>query len=248
LDENLFVLYSQAIIDLQSPDRHISQFEILIRMQDGDQTIPPGAFLPAAERYNLSPKLDQWVIIHTLRTIRKWCNGHHDTLRFNINLSAHSLNQPGFLSFIQQRIKDYGVDPGVLCFEITETAAISNLTQARHFIDTMKALGCEFALDDFGSGLSSFAYLKNFPVDYLKIDGAFIRELEHDPIDLAMVKSINEIGQIMNKKTVAEWVENQAIADKLAELGVNYAQGYHFSKPEPFDQALGRLCPKPTTV
>lgn len=242
LDQDLFTLYSQAIIDLGDPDHRISHFEILLRMREGDQTIPPGAFLPAAERYNLSPKLDQWVLTHTLRIIRQYCEGRPSDVSFNINLSAHSLNEPGFLQFIQQRIKDYGVHPGNLCFEITETAAITNLTHATHFIETLKTLGCEFALDDFGSGLSSFAYLKNFPVDYLKIDGAFIRDLVEDEIDAAMVKSINEIGQIMNKKTVAEWVENQAIADKLIQIGVNYAQGYHFSVPEPFDQALARVC------
>lgn len=245
LDEDRFVLYAQAIVDLHAPGNPVSHFELLLRMQEGDQTIPPGAFLPAAERYNLSSKLDQWVIRQTLKMIRAHLGSIQQTVRFNINLSAHSLNEPGFLNFIKDCIEQHKVPASYLCFEITETAAIANLTVASQFIDTLKAMGCEFALDDFGSGLSSFAYLKNFPVNYLKIDGTFIKELVDDPIDAAMVKSINEIGQIMNKQTVAEWVETQAVADILKNMGVNYAQGYFFSQPEPFDQALARLAADP---
>jgi diguanylate cyclase (GGDEF)-like protein/PAS domain S-box-containing protein len=238
LSENHFELYIQSIVDLQRPAEMPSHFEVLIRLKEKDDIIPPGAFLPAAERYNLSSQIDSWVIENTLLLL----NLNKDKLKpddvFNINLSASSLNEQGFLKFIQNSFLAVDIDPTAICFEITETAAVTNLTAANTFIKELKDMGCQFALDDFGSGLSSFGYLKNFPVDYLKIDGSFVKDILDDPIDAAMVKSINEIGHIMGKKTVAEWVENQAIADVLAEIGVNYAQGYHFSKPLPLTDML----------
>ncbi|MEO1896878.1 MAG: EAL domain-containing protein [Cycloclasticus sp.] len=184
--------------------------------------------------------MDKWVIENTLAMLDEYKEKirHNDV--FNINLSAASLCAPDFLKFIQTAFTGSSIDPAQICFEITETAAVTNLTAANNLITELKGMGCQFALDDFGSGLSSFGYLKNFAVDYLKIDGSFVKDLIDDPIDAAMVKSINEIGQIMGKKTVAEFVENQAIADKLTEMGVNYAQGYHFSIPSPLVDILNK--------
>ena len=231
LSEDSFELFVQEIVDLQAPNLAASHFEILIRLNEGGEVIPPSAFLPAAERYNLSSQIDQWVIATTLALL----SAHPDKLGpndlFNINLSATSLTEPNFLNFVQTSFTSSHVAPVHICFEITETAAITNLTAANTFIKELKNMGCQFALDDFGSGLSSFGYLKNFPVDFLKIDGSFVKDILDDPIDAAMVKSINEIGHIMGKKTVAEWVENQKIADVLTAIGIDYGQGYHFDKP-----------------
>jgi EAL domain-containing protein (putative c-di-GMP-specific phosphodiesterase class I) len=156
----------------------------------------------------------------------------------SINLSGHSLTNKKFLDSLIAQFGEFKIDASKICFEITETAAISNLSMATSFISRLKELGCHFALDDFGSGLSSFAYLKSLPVDYLKIDGMFVKDMVDDPIDHAMVKSINEIGHVMGVKTIAEFVENDAIKVKLSEIGVDYAQGYGIKKPQPFIEIL----------
>ena len=240
LQQDYFELYAQGIVNLQKTSAPVSHFEVLLRLNENGNIIPPGAFLPAAERYNLSSQLDKWVIQKTLETLKEQRQNitHNDV--FNVNLSAASLNEDGFLDFIKDTFENTQVPPKSICFEITETAAVTNLSAANTFIDELKKMGCQFALDDFGSGLSSFGYLKSFAVDYLKIDGAFVKDLIEDPIDAAMVKSINEIGQIMGKKTVAEMVENQEIADFLQKTGVDYAQGYHFSKPKPLVEILSQ--------
>ena len=240
LKEDHFELYVQAIRSLQTATSEDSHFEILLRLNDAGKTTPPGAFLPAAERYNLSAQIDRWVISNTLHTLSAYRQHTKISDTFNINLSAASLSEPGFFDFVSSSLLNSKLCPSQVCFEITETAAVTNLTAAHTLITELKKMGCQFALDDFGSGLSSFGYLKSFPVDYLKIDGAFVKDLIDDPIDAAMVKSINEIGQIMGKKTVAEFVENQAIADVLREMGVDYAQGYHFSVPSPFAEFLSK--------
>jgi EAL domain-containing protein (putative c-di-GMP-specific phosphodiesterase class I) len=157
-----------------------------------------------------------------------------------INLSGHSFSDPQLQTFIVEQLEQFAIPPAKLCFEITETAAIANLTYATRFITLLKTRGCRFALDDFGSGLSSFAYLKNLPVDFLKIDGAFVKDIATDPIDLAMVRSINEIGQLLGKQTIAEYVEDEAILQRLQELGVDYAQGYYIGRPQPLEQLLNR--------
>lgn len=159
----------------------------------------------------------------------------------SINLSGQSLTDEPFLDFVIAQLQQPGIDCNKICLEITETAPIANLTRAIKFISSLKSLGCKFSLDDFGSGLSSFAYLKNLPVDYLKIDGMFVKGLVHDPIDHAMVKSINEISQIMGMNTIAEFVENDEIKGMLRELGVNYVQGYGIEKPQPLKDLLGYL-------
>ena len=148
------------------------------------------------------------------------------------------MNEEKFLDFIVQQLEDFAIPPQKICFEITETVAITNLSRTSTFIEGLKTRGCRFSLDDFGSGLSSFAYLKNLPVDFLKIDGVFVKDIPDDPLDLAMVKSINEIGHIMGKQTIAEFVENDIILDKLREIGVDYVQGYKFGLPRPIGDML----------
>ncbi len=234
LEEDRLQLWMQTIQPINNPNGGDLHYELLLRMIDKEgKLIPPGAFLPAAERYNLSTRIDRWVV----RTILSWLAkhpAHVESLDLcAINLSGHSLSEQDFLTFITRQLDNTHVPPEKLCFEITETAAIANLAAATRFIRVLKEWGCHFALDDFGSGLSSFAYLKNLPVDYLKIDGIFVRDIVDDPIDCAMVKSINEIGQVMGKKTIAEFVETPAILKKLKKIGVDFAQGYTIAKPVP---------------
>jgi diguanylate cyclase (GGDEF)-like protein/PAS domain S-box-containing protein len=237
LDENRFRLYAQPIVPLQQ-DKKIG-YEVLIRLlTPSGNLVPPGAFLPAAERYNLAVQIDHWVIGNTLEWMTKNIDqlDHIDALA--INLSGQSLGDDALLGYIVRSIEQGLVPARMIKFEITETAAIANLKDAQIFIKSLKKLGCRFALDDFGSGLSSFGYLKNLPVDLLKIDGMFVRDIITDPIDEAMVRSINEIGHIMKMETIAEFVENDLIMARLKRLGVDYAQGYAISRPEPIDSIL----------
>ena len=231
LAENRFTLYRQEIRPVRDDRHEPPHFELLIRMLgEQDELILPSQFIPAAERYNLMPKIDRWVIEHCFRYLSR----HHDgQTRFTINLSGMSLGEEATLDFIREQIRHYRIDPLCLCFEITETAAIANLVKASRLISTLKSLGCRFALDDFGSGLSSFAYLKNLPIDYLKIDGSFVKDMVDDPIDRAMVSAIHQIGQAMGIRTVAEFVENGAILEQLRAIGLDYAQGYAIAWPEP---------------
>ncbi len=234
LEDNRFRLYRQRIVPLDASSGTGDHFEVLIRMRDEDgRLVPPGAFLPAAERYGVSPNIDRWV----LHNVLVWLDEHPSERRSlslcSINVSGHTLADEHFLDYVESQLDACPLPADKLCFEITETAAISNLAVAKRFISTLKARGCRFALDDFGSGLSSFAYLKNLDVDYLKIDGMFVRDMVDDPIDRAMVKSINEIGQVMGMKTIAEFVENDEILEQLRDIGVDYAQGYGIHKPEP---------------
>ncbi|MCP4432921.1 MAG: EAL domain-containing protein [Gammaproteobacteria bacterium] len=232
LDDNRFCLYAQPIVSLDSGA--IKHYELLIRMLDEQGgTIPPGAFLPAAERYNLIEKLDAWVVNHACAFLADQPDFVEQVDFISINLSGPSLVNKDLLETIMQNFRESRVSPNKICFEITETVAISNLESATSFISILKMLGCRFALDDFGSGLSSFGYLKNLPVDYLKIDGIFVKDIVDDPIDHAMVKSINDIGQVMGMQTIAEFVENDKIIAMLKGLGVNYGQGYGLGKPEP---------------
>lgn len=238
LAENRFVLMGQPIVPLHK-DGGSMHYEILLRMvgRDGEY-IPPGSFIPAAERYNLMSVIDHWVVDHSIAFIRKLIDDgvFSEDVSIAINLSGDSIARPAFLHTIGNMIRESNIPPGVLSFEVTETAAISNLGDAVEFIRELKALGCEFALDDFGSGLSSFAYLKNLPVDYLKIDGAFVRDMLVDPIDRAMVRSINQIGHVMNIKTIAEFAESEDIIELLRGIGVDYAQGYGIARPLPLEK------------
>lgn len=232
-EEDRFRLYYQPIVPTLPGKADIPHLEILVRMLDEEgKLVTPGVFMPAAERYNLMVTLDRWVVRNALNwlTVNKKI-----PMVCAINLSGHSMGDDNFLDFVISQIKGTGVLPGNICFEITETAAIGNLTKAVLFISELKALGCSFALDDFGSGLSSFAYLKNLPVDYLKIDGSFVKDMDHNQTSYAMVEAINSIGHTMNIQTIAEFVENQTILDQLRYLGVDYAQGYLIAKPSPLE-------------
>ena len=239
LEEDRFCLYAQAIVPLDScTDKH---YELLVRMVDEKgEIIPPGAFLPAAERYNLISKIDCWVIKKAFSLLAANPVFQNQINFISINLSGQSITEHQVLQFIITQLAKFRIEGKKICFEITETATISNLSTAIKFISILKELGCRFALDDFGSGLSSFGYLKNLPVNYLKIDGMFVRDIVDDPIDHALVKSINEIGQVMGMQTIAEFVENDEIKEMLKEIGVNYAQGYGVGKPLPLDDLLGR--------
>jgi Amt family ammonium transporter len=239
-------LYVQPVVPLQGGADTPPHYEILVRLEEDGQIILPGAFLPAAERYGLMPRIDQWVVNNTL----SWLG---DRLRqpggvdgvYAINLSGASLSDERFRQALRATLQQLRLPPGLLCFEITETAAVSNLSKVVQFIEEVKALGCLFALDDFGSGLSSFAYLKNLPVDFLKIDGSFVKDIADDPMDLAMVQAIHAIGHVMGLKTIAEYVASEAILERLREIGVDYGQGFHLGAPRPLAE-LGsvRLMPR----
>ncbi|MFA5172462.1 MAG: EAL domain-containing protein [Sulfuriferula sp.] len=238
LEKNRFVLYAQPIIGLSELDSSNLHWEVLVRIKDATgQIIPPNAFIPAAERYNKMSSIDRWVVLNVFKAI---ATGQHFVVPVGgkrvvaINLSGESLGDDEMLDYICTSAQQYGVSLHEICFEITETVAISNLSKATHFIRELKARGCRFSLDDFGSGLSSFGYLKNLAVDYIKIDGSFVKDMEVDPIDCAMVTAINQIGHVMQIKTIAEWVEDEATFNSLKRLGVNYAQGYHTGKPALF--------------
>lgn len=233
IEENRFQLYGQLIVPISHHEEGL-HFETLIRYRDDQgNIIPPGAFLPAAERYNIAPALDRWVISHLFEYLST-TPGFIERLELcSVNLSGLSLSDETMLDFIGEEFRKWQIPTYKICFEITETAAISNLSYAKQFIDSLRKKGCMFSLDDFGSGLSSFAYLKNLPVDFLKIDGLFVKDILEDKIDWTMVKAINEVGHVMNKKTIAEFVENRNIFELLKTLGVNYAQGYGIAKPVP---------------
>ncbi len=236
MEEDRLLLYYQPIVALGNNGLP-PQYELLLRLQDEDDLILPMAFIPAAERYQLMPMLDRWVIEHALVQCTRLLEGIGNAV-LGINLSGASLSDIHFQSYIREKVRSHPELARHLCFEITETAAVSNLNTVLVLIEDLKALGCHFALDDFGSGLSSFGYLRSLPVDYLKIDGAFVLEMAEDPVDAAMVEAIVKVARIMGVKTVAEFVENQATAEALRLLGVDYAQGNHFAEPRP----LAQLC------
>ncbi|MFB3058098.1 MAG: EAL domain-containing protein, partial [Gammaproteobacteria bacterium] len=237
IEENRFTLFVQSIVPLhKSTDMH---YEFLLRMiGERGEIIPPVTFILAAERYDLMHKLDVWVVEHAFKLLAANPALVEQTHFFSINLSGQSISNAQFLNSVIEQIKELNIDPSKICFEVTETAAISNLRAATHFISSLRELGCQFALDDFGSGLSSFGYLKNLKVDYLKIDGIFVKDIADDPIDHAMVKSINDIGHVMGMKTIAEFVESKKIKGMLRKLGVDYAQGYEIGRPQPFEEIL----------
>ena len=232
LEEQRMVLYYQPIVhNSHLADRH-SHYEILIRMIDeSGKLIPPGEFLPAAERYNLIAKIDRWVISEYFRWLAEHPQQLNSLVLGSINLSGNSLGNDSCLHHIENQLREFSIPPEKICFEITETEAIANLAKAKSFIKKLKDHGCNFALDDFGSGFSSYAYLKNLPVDFLKIDGMFVRDINSDPESYAMVESINHIGHVMGRQTIAEFVENPETLQTLSELGIDYMQGYGIAKP-----------------
>jgi diguanylate cyclase (GGDEF)-like protein/PAS domain S-box-containing protein len=237
-EENRFHLYYQEIQPLPL-DGSCTHREILLRLLDENgQIVPPMAFIPAAERYSLMPTIDRWVV----RSVFAWMRQNKESLcpqaLFSINLSGQSLGDDSFADFVLDQLGQHEVDPRHICFEVTETSAIANLSRALRLMTALRNVGCRFSLDDFGSGMSSFAYLKNLPVDSIKIDGAFVRDMLSDPMDFVMVEAIARIGRVMGLTTIAEYVENDEIVQRLTELGVDYAQGFGVHRPEPLSLEL----------
>lgn len=239
LDENRFELWQQHILDLSDgADAGAGHFEVLLRLIDEDGTvITPGQFFPAAERYGLMPAIDRWVIQHLLLDnpgrLQAEMTRKNAATHCAINLSGASLNDDRFLMFLEDALRRTATAGNTLCFEITETVAVNNFDRIREVMRTLKQFGCQFALDDFGSGMSSFSYLKNLPVDYLKIDGTLVRNIVEDAADFAMVVAINRVGGALGLKTIAEFVETEASLQRLRDIGVDYAQGYVIHRPEP---------------
>lgn len=232
LEDGRFEIFRQVIQPLQQPHAGL-HYELLLRMRDeAGKIVSPDQFIAAAERYGLTPNIDRWMIEHALRWLVSEADEREKLAMCSINLSGQSLGDDKFLPFVIDHFHRSGIDASKICFEITETAAIASFSQANRFIQSLKQLGCRFALDDFGTGLSSFGYLKHFPVDFLKIDGSFVKEILHDPIDREMVRSINEIGHLTGKQTIAEFAENPEIIEMLRSLGVDYAQGYGIATPQ----------------
>ena len=232
--DNKFELYFQEILAINPTYPTPKTIEILIRLNDKDKVVSPDSFLPTAERYSMMPLIDEWVITNTLDFIQEYREKNNSDIRVAINLSGQSLSEDSVLNLITNSLRNIKtLKKELICFEITETAAIANMSRAIEFIASVKQMGCKFSLDDFGSGLSSFSYLKNMPVDNLKIDGVFIRDIHADPINRAFVESIHNIGKMMGIKTTAEYVENEEILDCVKAIGIDYAQGYHIAKPAP---------------
>ena len=242
LDGDKFELLAQPITALNAADGR-PRFEILLRMPDSEGSlVPTSAFFSAAERYQMMPQIDRWVVSATLASLREHAESvaAHSAL-FSINLSGQSLGDDDILAFIEDEIRESGVRVESIGFEVTESAAVTNLAKAQNFIDALHDRGCHIALDDFGAGLSSFAYLKNFRVDTLKIDGSFIRDITDNRISESMVAAITQVAKVMELDTVAEYVEHDKTRDLIKELGVDFAQGHAIGKPKPLEEALVSL-------
>jgi len=254
LEENLFVLYCQPIVPLRQETEQKKCYELLLRLKEGTGIAAlPADLLPSAERYDLAVQIDCWVIENAFGWLAQNPAMMRETGVCFINISGQSLGDEGFLEFVSGKLDSNAIEPSCICFEITETAMIANLSSGQRFIKLFKARGCRFALDDFGSGLCSFAYLRSLAVDYLKIDGMFVRSVQESGVDRAIVRSIHEIGKIMDKKTIAEWVETDAVAEHLRELGVDLAQGDSIAPPRPIEllftnpvSEVSLRCPEPT--
>lgn len=248
LADNRFELYCQPIEAL-TPGKHKHHTEILLRLldQEGGMTLP-SKFISAAERYHLMPSIDRWVISRSFELLGDYKRDELTGGTFAINLSGQSISEDDFLDFVHAEIRTSRIPPEAICFEITETAAVANLTKAAEFMKSLGKLGCSFSLDDFGAGISSFGYLKNLPVDQLKIDGAIVRDIVFDDTSAAMVVAINEVGHAMKLRTIAEYVENEAIKARLREIGVDFAQGFVVGKPVLLTDRLQSLMSNKTAV
>lgn len=240
LDNDLFTLLAQTVYPLRDPGQGMggAHFEVLVRLQDAQgKLIKPNEFIPIAERYDLMPQIDRWVVRNTLKHLKaQFSEGAHIST-CAINLSGASLGDTELLEFIRHHILEQGVAAEKLCFEITETSAIASMDNAIAMMNELRRLGCRFSLDDFGAGMASFKYLQQLPVDYLKIDGSFVRDMVHDKNNYAMVDAINHIGHVMGKKTVAEFVGDETTLSALKAMGVDYAQGYYIAPPAPLNSA-----------
>ncbi|MCG7872931.1 MAG: EAL domain-containing protein [Candidatus Thiodiazotropha lotti] len=233
LSEDRFLLYQQPIVPLVAVEGPCHT-EVLLRMQGPDgEIISPGAFIPAAERYDLMQRLDRWVVNSIFTYLGEHRQDRDRGQLFFINLSGTSLSDPDFFEFIRERMNRLKVSPRSICFEVTETAAINNLEITESFIQEIREMGCHFALDDFGAGLSSFSYLKSLSVDFLKVDGSFVKQVEEDEMSRAIVDAINTIGHVAGLKTIAEFVERQQTREMLQSMGVDFAQGYGIQRPQP---------------
>ena len=247
IEEKRLKLAVQRCKCLNNEKPHRQYSEVLLRMVDADgKPVPTSVFISAAERYHFMPKIDRWVV----QTVLSMIKHQHLPLQQNeviaINLSGLSINEIDFLDYVQDLFSRYPeVPPRQICFEITETAAIGNISSAQRFISSLRKLGCLFALDDFGSGLSSFSYLKNLPIDFLKIEGSFVRDMLDDPLDHVVVEAVSLIGRRINMTTIAEWVENDTILRSVQSLGIDYAQGFGIHKPEIIEVADQQPDPKP---
>ena len=237
IKEDRFQLYGQKIVPLGDGSNAPAHMELLVRLTDeSGKPVPPMSFIPAAERYGLMPTLDRWVIRSIFQRLAEQAAIPEGTI-CAINLSGQSLSDTQMLDYILGQLEETGLSPDHICFEITETAAIANLRDAIRFINILQGIGCRFALDDFGSGMASFGYLRQLKVDYLKIDGSFVKDMRHDATDRAMVEAIHNIGHVMGLKTIAEWVEDEETRELLRTIGVDYAQGYAIHRPEPLGPA-----------
>ena len=239
--ENRFCLYSQPIIPLTDQGNALIHQEILLRMVGHDgKIIPPNQFLPYAEQYGLMPAIDRWVLESFFNSIPNpskcmgcWARGDYCGCLNSLNLSGSSINDDGFLDFLEEAVASYPFPPQMLLFEITETVALLNLEKTKKFISRLQQIGCQFALDDFGTGMASLAYLKELPLNFVKIDGMFVRDLTTNPLSEAIVSAIVQISKVKGTETIAEYVENPEILERLKALGVGYAQGYYLGKPQP---------------
>lgn len=243
LKDDELELFAQLIAPLENtknpPCSPPYMHELLLRMRDDNgDFVGAGAFLTVAERYGLSVKLDRWVVRRAFQQIAATPFAADPDHRFTLNLSGHSIDDHGLLGFIVEEFEQSGLPPERICFEITETAAISDICAAKQFVEALQNIGCEFALDDFGSGHSSFLYLRDLPIDYLKIDGELVREIANDPVSLSFVRTIEGVARLMGRRTIAEYVESEAIRDAIAEIGCDYAQGYWVGCPVPLADVL----------
>jgi len=245
IEEDRFALFHQVITPLFEPEsengipaKDPTKYEILLRLKDGDGgLISPGEFIPAAERYKLMPSIDKWVVAAACHYVSLATQRGIDVPVICVNLSGSSLADDSLLDFLLLMLDENEVSASSFCLEITETSAIQNFNRAISFVTRLQQEGATFALDDFGNGFSSFSYLKRLPVEYLKIDGSFVKDIENDPIDLAMVEAVNNIGHTMGMKTIGEYVHNENIRRMLKDIGVDYAQGFAVSRPVPLPHA-----------
>ncbi len=238
-----FELHYQPLVHVRSGV--VNHYEALLRLKlNSGQVVAPGVFLPAAARFGLLPDIDRWVVDRALCTLAELRGGRPE-LRFSVNLSASVFDEDEFIGYVHGKLEQYGLPGDSVIFELTEQEAIRFAFQAAKQMAAVKALGCQFAIDDFGTGYSSFAYLKRLPVDFLKIDGSFIRGLERDPVDQTMVRLIGEVAKAANIKTVAEYVQSGTAMSLLAKYRIDYAQGYYIGRPAPTPEEFAHPVPVP---